>query len=149
MCTGVHIFSYTTGISPPSLFSAHVKDAWRSQTPLIGNLFFDPRVSQILLGSPRGLRQDGSEECCHAGGALLPFGLVWFCLRKPPNAPASCSAHRVPSFGFMLPNIRRPPPRCGHEATVPRRPRLKRRGVVSGARPPKLRRPRIGGRRGK
>src|SRR5882724_11188344 len=36
----------TTGILAPAR-SAHIKDAWRTQTSFIGNLWFEPRLGQI------------------------------------------------------------------------------------------------------
>src|ERR1700694_828262 len=92
----------------------------------------------------RAARAGGAERCCHVGDALLPFALVWLRKRKPLNAPASFIALPAPLFGTTSPNFQRPPLKCGHGVTGPPTPRSRRRGVVSRARPPKLRRRLVG-----
>jgi hypothetical protein len=139
------------------------KHEWTSPASLIGNLCFDLRVSEIHFLNPsrawmfrkRNLsfsadRDRGSlRTCCHAGRALLSSVSGQLRMRKPANMVGS-TALRVPSFGSTSPNIRRPRPKHGHEATGPATPKLKPPGAVSKRRRqrrPGPRRPRAGGRR--
>jgi hypothetical protein len=86
----------------------------------------------------------GDRRCCHAGDALLPFALGWLRARKLPSIRDWFTAHPVPLSGSMSRGFRNPPLRCGREATEPRRPISKRRGVVSRADQVRLRRRPIG-----
>ena len=154
--------SRISGNSAPRVLVTSAKHTWRSPPPFIGNLVsigesaiqfeFTARaqmhVPSMELGwSSNLIRDEGADECCHAWGALLPFALGWLRARRPPNAPVSFTAHPVPLSGSTSQNSRRPPPRRGREATGPRRPRSRRHGIVSKARPPGPRRPTIRRRR--
>jgi hypothetical protein len=86
----------------------------------------------------------GLERCCHVGDALLSSVFGWFRASKPPSTLGSFTAHPVRLFGFTSPSSRRPPPRCGHETTGRRRPRSRRRVIVSKTRPTRPRKPRVG-----
>ena len=86
----------------------------------------------------------GGERCWHAGDALLPLASGWCRARKPPSTRDLFTAHPVPLSGSTSPGFRKPPPRCGREATAPRRPRSRRHGIVSKTHQPKPRRTFIG-----
>jgi hypothetical protein len=86
----------------------------------------------------------GLERCCHVGDALLLSVFGWLRASKPPSTLESFTAHPVRLFGFTSPSSRPPPPRCGHETTGRRRPRSRRRVIVSKTRPTRPRKPRVG-----
>ena len=137
-----------------------VKQTWRSRTSPIGNLVSIRDSASSALGSmcalkcmfPQGtwmvaLLESGqgvSRKCCHAGGALLLFAWGWFRTRKPPNTPASSTAHPVALSGFTSPNSPRLPPRHGRGAMGSPRPKSKLPCVASKTRLPKPPGPGIG-----
>jgi len=90
----------------------------------------------------------GAERWCRVGGAWLSCALGLPRKRMRPSASGSFIARPVALFGITLPNIQPPPLRCGHAVTGRPRPRSRRRGIVSGASPPKPHK-RLVGRRSK
>jgi hypothetical protein len=138
---------------PHATIQLSPKTQWRSSIPSIGNLCVSLRVGKVSRVDRAGsdtcsidgtymLARSwrGAQGCCHVGDALLPCALRWLRKRKPPSARVSFIALPAPLFGITSPNIRRPPPRCGRGVTGRPTPRLRRRGIVSRTRPPKLRR---------
>ena len=85
----------------------------------------------------------GFARCRCAGDALLSFA-CWVHAQKLRGHLDLFTAHPVPLSGFTSPGFRSPPLKCGREATEPRRPRSRRRGVVSRAHQAKQLRPLIG-----